>query len=232
VAAPSGEGERWGEAGGLRYLELVRGGANPENALPLVIVLHGLGDRPRSSWFDGFPRHARFVLFQAPAPYGEGYSWFDYRVGEMGQAELGRAIRSAAEPLAAAIAEVRGTRPTHGKTSLVGFSQGAMLCYAIALYHPHHVGAVFPVAGALPPSAWPSRRAPHTVYPSIFAVHGTLDPIVPFETDQAMASTLRSRGFDVEFRPIEGARHEFNAAMDALVEPRLMAAVDAAARTR
>jgi len=223
---------QWGNAGGLRYLELVRGGASLDDTLPLVIVLHGLGDRPRPIWFEGFLRRARFVLFQAPTPYGTGFSWFDYQVGENDQPALGRAILAAASPLAQAIAEIRRTRPTRGKTSVVGFSQGAMLSYALALYHPQDLGAVFPIAGALPPSVWPSRRAPNTESPPIFSVHGTLDPIVPFEADSLMTTALRTRGFDVELRPIPGARHEFNAAMDALIEARLMAAVDAAAASR
>ncbi|MEO5731572.1 MAG: hypothetical protein ABI134_18870, partial [Byssovorax sp.] len=36
------------EAAGVRYLERVTGGAAPEDALPLVIGIHGYGDRPES----------------------------------------------------------------------------------------------------------------------------------------------------------------------------------------
>src|SRR5688500_3007749 len=42
--APDAAG--WGRAAGLRYLERCLGGARPDDALPLVIMIHGLGDRP------------------------------------------------------------------------------------------------------------------------------------------------------------------------------------------
>src|SRR4051794_10565451 len=47
-AAPDATG--WGTAAGLRYLEIIRGGARPNEKLPLLLVIHGLGDKPAPDW--------------------------------------------------------------------------------------------------------------------------------------------------------------------------------------
>ena len=54
-------------AGDLAYLEVVLGGARPEEPLPMIVAIHGLGDEPHNfaGLFDGFPECARLILPRA-----------------------------------------------------------------------------------------------------------------------------------------------------------------------
>lgn len=221
----------WRSAGGLRYLEIVRGDASPDETLPLVVFLHGLGDHPRAGWFASFPRPARFVLPEAPTPYGRGFSWFEYRAGDddRDQGQLGASILDAAERLAGAIAQIRVDRPTAGAPIVTGFSQGGMLSYALGLHHPAGLGPIFPIAGALPEPSWPSAPVAGRSYPPISALHGMADPIVPYRAAEMMTQALSQRGFDIELQGFEGAAHTITPTMNALVERHLVAAADAAA---
>lgn len=221
-------GPVWRRAGGLRYLEIVRG-ASPDAERPLIVFLHGLGDRPRPTWFADYPEPARIVLPEAPMPYGQGFSWFEYRVGDedRDQGQLGRGILAAAAQVAGAIAEIRADRPTRGEPVVTGFSQGGMLSYALALHHPDGLGAVFPLAGALPEPSWPAAPVAGRGYPPVRALHGMADPIVPYGAADAMTQALSARGFDIELQGFEGVVHTLSPEMNALLQRHLVAAMRA-----
>jgi phospholipase/carboxylesterase len=113
TAAASSPGQRfqqplpngWGRAEGLEYREFVRGAAAPDQLLPLVMIIHGMGDQPGEHWFDAIPIDfpARIIMPQAPTPYLDGFSWFTYRVGDNEPQALGRAIAEMADRLARAL---------------------------------------------------------------------------------------------------------------------------------
>src|SRR5689334_18699335 len=74
--APGRDG--WGRAGSLRYLERVLGGGDPAQPLPMVVMIHGMGDAPRLDWFtaaDEIKVPLRLIMPQAPTPYYDGFSW-------------------------------------------------------------------------------------------------------------------------------------------------------------
>jgi hypothetical protein len=66
----------------IRYVELITGGAMPEAELPMVIALHGRGDRPErfAQFLRGFDRPARVVLPAGIVPATGGFAWFKIRV--------------------------------------------------------------------------------------------------------------------------------------------------------
>src|SRR4051812_29496342 len=65
-APPDDQG--WGRAAGFDYLEAVRGGARAAERLPMVVLIHGLGDAPRADWLDLVPQEvgARVIMPRAP----------------------------------------------------------------------------------------------------------------------------------------------------------------------
>src|SRR4051794_17893288 len=64
----------------LAYVESVSGGADPNSALPMLVLLHGLGDRPEHFLpvFESLPVKARLIAPRAPDPAGDGGSWYPY----------------------------------------------------------------------------------------------------------------------------------------------------------
>jgi phospholipase/carboxylesterase len=227
-AAPDATG--WGVAGGLRYLEIVRGGAKPNEKLPLLLVIHGLGDKPHRGWLEAIDVDskikARMILPQAPTAYGDGFAWFPYRAGSLDQAELARGISDAAERLTRMLEVLRTQRPTRGRALVSGFSQGGMLSYALALSHPELVAYAVPISGMLPAQLWPVIAAPAEAhFPALRALHGTADTIVRFSVDDQLVRRLRELGYPAELVPFEGAVHAITPEMSALLRSTLSAAL-------
>jgi phospholipase/carboxylesterase len=227
-AVPDATG--WGVAGGLRYLEILRGGAKPNEKLPLLLVIHGLGDKPHRGWLESIDvdskLKARMILPQAPSAYGDGFAWFPYRAGSLDQAELARGITLAAERLTRMLEVLKTQRPTRGKALVSGFSQGGMLSYALALSHPELVAYALPIGGMLPAQLWPESAAPPDAHlPALRALHGTADTIVRFSVDDQLVRHLREHGYSAELVPFEGVGHAITPEMAALVRSTLSAAL-------
>jgi phospholipase/carboxylesterase len=224
--APDATG--WGVAGGLRYLEIIRGDAKPNEKLPLLIVIHGLGDKPNHGWLEAIDVdskiRARMILPQAPTPYGKGFAWFPFRAGSLDQAELARGIAEAAERLTRMLEVLRTQRPTRGKAVVTGFSQGGMLSYALALSHPELIAYALPISGMLPGQLWPVTPAPAGT-PPLRALHGTADTLVRFTVDDELNHRLRELGYPAELVPFEGAPHAITPEMTALVRSTLSEAL-------
>lgn len=214
----------WGQAGGLRYLEVVKGGAAPDARLPMVVFIHGLGDRPRDVWVRQAGRPMRVIMPQAPKAYGRGFSWFDYRAGDRDPEALASGIAAAAERLARSIALLARKRPTRGRPIVGGFSQGGMLSYALAIRHGQFLSAAFPVSGMLPRPLWPRAHASPADATPIHAFHGEADVVVPIAPARALVSHLDSLGYQVTLRSYPGLGHSVSPA----VGQALGAAVDAA----
>jgi phospholipase/carboxylesterase len=192
-------------ASAFAYVEVTTGGADKNAPLPLVIALHGLGDRPEHfvALFDGFRVPARVVAPHSATSYGDGYSWFPFRVGDPDASAPG--IAAAADALAPFIEAVARERPTLGRPIVTGFSQGGALSYALAVRHPEAVAAAFPAGGWISASLVPPRKPASA--PPILAVHGTADPLVPIERARASAARLAAVGFSIDLREFEGVGH-------------------------
>jgi phospholipase/carboxylesterase len=205
AATVAADGSR--EAAGVRYLERVTGGGAEGDALPLVIGIHGYGDRPESyaGLFEGFSAKARFI-FPYGEPEGEGFSWFAVSP-RFNPDAIAAGTERAAHRLAAMIAALSTARPTVGRPIVTGFSQGGMLSYALAVLHPESVGEAFPVGGLLTPPHWPSTWAVGKAQARIEAFHGDADPRVPIAVDRQGAARLRAVGFSVELHEYPGVVH-------------------------
>ena len=211
----------WGTAAGLRYLEIVRGGASPNEKLPLLVVIHGLGDKPHHDWLQAIDvdsnRKVRMILPQAPTPHGNGFAWFPYRAGSLDQAALARGISAAAERLTRMIEVLRTQRATRGRAVVTGFSQGGMLSYAIALSRPDVVECAIPISGMLPAPLWPERGRDASWFPRIRALHGETDSVVSFDVDRQLVQRLGELGYPAELTAFGATGHTITAAMSALV---------------
>lgn len=196
---------------GLEYLEIVTGGGLATDPLPVVVAIHGLGDRPESFrlLLDDLPTKARVILPRGPMPHGEdGFSWFDFHTDdEEGARRLGEGVRSAAARVAdlmVALAAEHGG-PTRGV--VCGFSQGGMLSFAVAATRPDLVAVAVPVSGYLPTALWPAERPKTRPLPRILALHGEADRLISAESSRWSVEALRSNGFDTSLRTWPGVGH-------------------------
>lgn len=209
------------------YLEAVTGGARPDEVLPLVVAIHGFGDRPEdfSSLADGFSGRARWIFPRGFEAQGGGHAWFPIRFRD-GKAEaLASGLEAASRRMAGLIEQLQRERPSRRPVIVTGFSQGGMMSFALAVQDEPVVDAALPVSGWLPASMIPNDRR---VAVPIVALHGADDRIVPFDATKEAVARLGAQTDDLEFIPFEGVGHSITPKMRALLFERLLSALGVA----
>jgi phospholipase/carboxylesterase len=225
---------RFGEAEGLRYLEVVVGRVDVDSPLPMVLGIHGLGDQPRVPTYAriGEDLPYRFIMPWAPDAWGSsGFTWLPVRVRDNKTDVLSQSLEEKAAWLARFLRTLTRERPTVGRAVVTGGSQGGMLVFAMAVHHPDVVGAALPVMGWLPPPLVPPSVDTPEAYPRIRSVHGTRDPYVPIEPTRDSVRALQRLGLDVQLEEYEGVGHHMTDAMDAQVGEWIQTMVEAQRRT-
>lgn len=232
-AAPAGEptpaaGTATGAAlPAVDFLELVTGGADRSDTLPMVVVIHGLGDRPESlaAILSDARFKARLIVPRGLTPHEGGYSWFPIGGAISGDA-VGQGILRAADALAAMLKRLSVERPTRGKPIITGFSQGGALSFALALHHPEVTGAAFPMGGWIPPSNRPATGQAGPSTPTLVALHGEIDQVVPIDATREAVAALQALGVRAKLQSYPGVRHSVSPEMRRDLESLIRGAID------
>jgi len=222
---------RQGDVEGLVYLEVVLGEIDPETPLPMVVLIHGRGDRPRvpGGPFYGIRYPMRIVMPRAKDALGTGFSWLPVRARDGQDDVLAYWLEEMALRIAHLVEVLRTTRPTLGKPIVSGFSQGGMLTFTLAVEHPETFSVALPLAGWLPPLLWPDGLDPLTTYPPILTMHGTDDEAVRLGPTIQAVDQLRDLGMYVALETFEGVGHRMIGPMNDLFRDWLAAAIEAQA---
>jgi phospholipase/carboxylesterase len=213
-SAPKDETASTSKASPLTYEELVTGGASTAQTLPMIIAVHGMGDRPENfkELFSDFPKAARVILPQAPKSYFSGYSWFDIRFPISRSAEeLSPGIRAAAKLVSTLLLKLSKELPTEGKPAITGFSQGGAISYAAAAMYPSFIAFAVPLSGAIPPSLYPPKS--DVPPPPICAAHGDKDELIPIEGARQSVRAFNAAGGRASLTEIAGLRHTVDSSM-------------------
>lgn len=217
------------EKSGLEYIEVITGGAEATEALPVVVAMHGLGDNPASFrlLLDDLPARARVLFPRAPMPHGgDGYSWFEFHSDdEEGSAELAAGIRVAADRVALLVADVIARTGAPRRAVVCGFSQGGMLSFALAAAHPEIVATAIPLSGYLPTVMWPRERPTARPLPKVIALHGEKDHLIPAESARWSIEALKGNGYAATLTTYPGVGHALSPAMRAALEAATVLAV-------
>lgn len=205
---------------GLPPLERLESPADPGPALPLVVAIHGLGDRPESllAMVEACKLPIRVVAPRGPDPAGDGFSWFDVAFGPDGATFDAEGIARSADRLAALIDDLKHTRTIPGPVVITGFSQGGILSFAVAVRHPETVGTALPLAGGLPEALVLPDRLPAgspAGHPVIHAFHGGADPLLPVGPTRTLVDHLAAAGYTADLTVFEGVEHTVPQAMHA-----------------
>ena len=176
AAAQSQSGMRTLRVGGLERSYLVHLPA-PRPAgrpLPLVLVFHGAGGRPRGiAEHTGFSRVADREGFIAVYPAGIRERWNDGRGRPSTPHDDVAFIRALIDTLA------RTERIDPARIYATGISNGGMFVHRLACDLPGVLAAIAPVAGALPVAIAPGCAAAPPV--SVLAIQGTEDQLIPYD---------------------------------------------------
>jgi len=196
------------------YITRVTGGASEGETLPLVIAVHGLGDRPDrfAHLFDDVTTPIRIVLPQAPIAHGAGYSWFDSAGAELGAPAVAAGVKDAADRVAELAAALPKGLPTKGKPIVTGFSQGGMVSFAVAALHPDAIAMSIPMGGFLPGRIEVAGSAAGA-QPRVVALHGSADSRIPPGLARVSVERLKIAGFDARLETFAGVGHGVSPSM-------------------
>ena len=133
---------------------VIRQPKKPTKTPSLLILLHGYGSNELDlfSFSDALPDDLLIVSLRAPYEIGHGgYAWYAIDLDSENNkfSDLVQA-RESMHKIAATIDDLKtqyNTNPT--KTFLLGFSQGAILSYALSLNFPNKIQHVIALSGYL-----------------------------------------------------------------------------------
>ncbi|WP_434677173.1 dienelactone hydrolase family protein [Pseudomonas sp. R1-18] len=198
----------------LNYLEQVQTDAPDQ---PLVIFIHGYGSNEQDLFGlkDRLPQTYNYLSVRAPVQLPEGgYKWFTQKQGVPDYDGVTEDLKSSGERLTTFIRQAtQKYRTQPGKVYLVGFSQGAMMSYEVALRDPALVGGFAALSGRLLPVLESHlKRDSRLASLKVFIGHGAEDPLVAYSGAPHAEATLKTLGAQPEFHGYEGVAHSISAA--------------------
>ncbi|RRV04476.1 phospholipase [Pseudomonas sp. v388] len=198
----------------LSYLAEVKADA-PQR--PLVIFIHGYGSNEQDLFGikDRLSGDYNFLSVRAPMELRPGsYKWFTQKTGVADYDGVTEDLKNSGERLTTFIRQVAQKYHTPAdKVFLVGFSQGAMMSYEVALRDPTLVGGFAALSGRLLPVLESSLQPDPRLAPlKVFIGHGEEDHQVAYSGGPNAEATLKKLGVQPQFHAYEGLAHSINAA--------------------
>ncbi|WFB37585.1 alpha/beta hydrolase-fold protein [Kiritimatiellota bacterium B12222] len=173
------------------YLVILPANYSPSEPLPVVLFLHGAGERGEDLQI--VKKHGPFkkiseaetpVIIVAPqCPKGEYWNT-EVLSGLLDEVEKKYAVDKS-------------------RIYLTGLSMGGYGAWSLAAFEPHRFAAVAPICGGGDP-----EDARKLVDTPVWAFHGDKDTSVKLEKGQAMIDSLKDAGGNPKFTIYEGVGHD------------------------
>lgn len=184
---------------------------------PLVIFLHGYGGDETNllSFTSLMPDDYNYLAVRAPMnARQEGYQWFTPRRDSAYYDGVTSDLKSSGQLLEQFIEQATRKYQTQpSKVFLVGFSQGAMMSYEVALRHPQLVGGFAALSGHML-SVLKAELKPDPARQklAIFIGHGTADSLIPVQGASDAEAYLKAQGLKPQYHAYAGLSHGVNEA--------------------
>lgn len=188
----------------LKYL--IREPKIKKNKNPLLLLLHGYGSNEEDlfSFASELPEEYFIVSAQAPFEmmYGS-YAWYainfdadENKFSDIEQAQQSRDL------IADFIDELITNYDIDAlNITLIGFSQGSILSYAVAVSYPEKVQRVVAMSGYFNPEIATQHFAENDFSKlRFFASHGTVDQVVPVDWARNSIPKLKELGIDIVYK--------------------------------
>lgn len=173
---------------------------------PLLLLLHGYGSNEEDLFSFASELPEEYYVVSARAPYDllySSYAWyainFDADENKFSDIEQGKQSR---DLIASFIDELQATYPIDKENvTLIGFSQGSILSYAIALSYPQKIQRVVALSGYLNTDMAVADYASNDfVNLKIFASHGTVDQVIPVDWARKVQPAMQALGIDITYK--------------------------------
>jgi phospholipase/carboxylesterase len=173
---------------------------------PLLLLLHGYGSNEEDLFSFATELPDEYYVVSARAPYDMmygSYAWYainfdadENKFSDIDQAQQSRDI------IAHFIDELVAAYPIDSENvTLIGFSQGAILSYAVALSYPQKAQRLVAMSGYLNTEIAVEGIATNDFSNlKIFASHGTVDQVIPVEWSRKSIPVIKSLGIQVVYK--------------------------------
>lgn len=172
----------------------------------LLLMLHGYGSNEEDlfSFANDLPDELLIVSARAPMKldFG-GYAWYSihFNAGQNKFTDIPEAIE-ARELIVNFIDELQEKyRFNNEKSMLMGFSQGAILSYAVALTYPEKIKNIMALSGYLLPEIIDFSNNPAAIQKlNFFCSHGTVDPVISVDWARKSMQYLKEKNIPLEYK--------------------------------
>lgn len=173
---------------------------------PLLLLLHGYGSNEEDLFSFATELSDEYYVVSARAPHDLGYgsyAWyainFDADENKFSDLEQAKASR---DLISTFIDELVAHFPIDAnKVTLIGFSQGTILSYAVALSYPEKVQRVVAISGYLNLDMLLETYQNNDFSTlSIFSSHGTDDQVIPVEWARNAKPVLKELNIDSTYK--------------------------------
>lgn len=180
---------------GLHYIS--KPSSLKENA-PLLIMLHGYGSDENDlfSFASELPKELFVISVRAPypmQPYGNAWYTINFEA-EKGKWNDNEQARQSRDLIANFIDEACITYPVNANNiTLLGFSQGTILSYAVALTYPEKVKNIIALSGYVNKDILPNNLQNNNYSKlDFYCSHGSMDQVIPVDWARQTPQFLES----------------------------------------
>ena len=178
---------------------------NDSKNAPVIILLHGFGSDENDlfSFAPELPENYHIISLKAPIPMQPaGNAWyniyFDNTDGKFSDTEQAIASR---DLIAKCIDEVvEKYKADKNNVTLLGFSQGTILSFAVALSFPEKIKNVIGLSGYINEDILKENYSENNFKNlNIYSSHGTMDQVIPIDWARKTKPFLEKLNIDCTF---------------------------------
>lgn len=172
-----------------------------EGKAPLLLLLHGYGSDENDlfSFASELPEHYFIISARAPItmqPYGN--AWYAITIDHEGvktsDNDMAVTSRDLITSFITEAVEAYDLDPFN--VTLLGFSQGTILSYAVALTYPEKVKNVIGLSGYINEEIIDVKSAASYAHLNIYNSHGTVDQVIPIDAARKTPEYLKNLGIE------------------------------------
>ncbi len=171
---------------------------------PLLILLHGYGSNEEDLFSFASELPEELLIVSARAPFDMnfgGYAWYEITLDANDEkfSNLEEARQSLTK-IATFIDYIKSTYKTDpDNTFLLGFSQGAILSYALSLNYPNKVQHVIALSGYINEKLIPVSVSDLNISTDYYISHGSVDQVLPVDWARKAPAYLNENELQNEY---------------------------------
>ncbi|WP_452224735.1 alpha/beta hydrolase [Lacinutrix chionoecetis] len=180
----------------LSLYHIIRKSSLKDNA-PLLILFHGYGSDENDlfSFASELPEDLFIISVRAPyamQPYGNAWYAINFDAEKGKWSDNEQAIESR-DLIAKFIDEAIAKYPVDkDNVTLLGFSQGTILSYAVALSYPEKIKNIIALSGYINEDLFKTQPEVNYQHLNFYCSHGTVDQVIPVDWARQAPTFLKA----------------------------------------